>query len=163
MAKKQAKDYDLKNTGAVANADAVADFMGAAGAAPDLSGFEEKSLPPIIKPRDMKTGMFLRGRVLKAVASSQKSIKSPLVYIAVYHPVTGEDLKRTIAFPLVACVKNAFDIPVSEEATPEHVNNSFIGFEILLEKTGVAAPQPGRKKGAHLFRCMMKPPGGKAR
>jgi len=128
--------------------------MGFQTGAPNIGeGWEQKGLPPIIKPSMIPLGAFIQGTITKIVESTVASIKNPLLYLDVIE--NGQ--KLAVAFPVTATIGSAFGVRPGEIAKMEALE-SFVGHDIIIKKIGQAPAKKGQKRGAHLFQVWLRAP-----
>lgn len=114
----------------------------------DFEGFEQRSLPPIVKPREMPVGAMLVGKITGIMPSPIKEYKSRIIQMT--RPGDG----FRFCFPMTAVIDKAMGANEQEQ-------DDQIGNILLIKKTGTQKSKKG-KKDMNLFEVFIKPGPGKA-
>lgn len=100
----------------------------------DLGVFQELTSPPIVRMRDMQLGDVLDGKIVTVIPSRQKSIKNPLIVVA----LTASGQK--VSVPAQAVIASAL-LPEYDDEEKEHRENPeaqcpYVGRRIFIKLTG---------------------------
>jgi hypothetical protein len=110
--------------------------------ASEFAGFEEASLPPIVKPREMPVGGILFGIITGIMDSPIAEYKNRVLQL------TRWTDKLKYCFPITAVISGAL-------GKTEQEQDEKIGMRIMIEKTGTKPSKKG-KKDTNMFRVLLK-------
>jgi hypothetical protein len=173
------KTYNLEQTEAAAKKSASA--LALVGKTPstefivnnvtinDLDGFEDKSLPPILKTVGLNTGDIIMGEIASfSVFDDGKDIQSALITIHGVRPDGSGHFTRTGgrgALPVGAVLARALSAPVGKDVKPQDQIDAIqaagygVGTVIAMKYMGI-----GKKRGAqnapHLWDVKVRKPSG---
>lgn len=137
----------------------------------DLAGFEDKSLPPILKTAGLNTGDIIMGEFASfSVFDDGKDIQSALITIYGVRPnaeKAGEFIRTGSrgALPVGAVLARALSAPVGKDVKPQEQIDAIqaagygVGTMIAMKYLGI-----GKKRGAqnapHLWDIKIRKPSG---
>jgi len=110
--------------------------------ASEFAGFEQASLPPIVKPREMPIGGVLFGIITGIMDSPIAEYKNRVLQL------TRWTDKLRFCFPITAVIAGALGKTAKEQ-------DNKIGMRVIIKKTGTKPSKKG-KKDTNMFEVFLK-------
>ena len=99
----------------------------------EVDGLRELTIPPIVKIADMPIGAFIDGTIVDVIPSRQKSIRNPLIIVA----LTKGGNK--VSLPATAAIANVLLPGYDDKKDSEQPEKKcpFIGSRVVCRKTAI--------------------------